>query len=110
MSQGAVCRLLPQALDKLKAAEVKKEEERKVLSPTELVAQRLSMAAAAAANAAAPLANNISSFTSAAASTVSLSAVTSQLQARPWDALFPFRVVATLPACCGRTACTCAAC
>ena len=66
-----------QALERIKAADVKKE---KALSPTDRVAQRLSMAAAAAANAAAPLANNITSFTSAAASTVPLAAVTSQLQ------------------------------
>ena len=66
-----------QALERLKAADAKKE---RALSPTELVAQRLQMAAAAAANAAAPLANNISSFTSAAAGAVSLAAMTSQLQ------------------------------
>ncbi|BDA46183.1 probable phospholipase A1 PLIP3, chloroplastic [Coccomyxa sp. Obi] len=70
-----------EALEKLKAADAKKE---KALSPTEVVAQRLSMAAAAAANAASsaagPLANNITSFTSAASSAAAVQAVTSQLQ------------------------------
>lgn len=49
-----------------------------------MVAQRLSMAAAAAANAASnaagPLANNITSFTSAASNAAAVHAVTSQLQ------------------------------
>ena len=66
-----------QALEKLKQLEPRKERS---WSPTEVVAQRLSMAAAAAANAAAPLASNITSFTSAAASAVPMRAVTSQLQ------------------------------
>ncbi len=76
--------LAPQALERLKAADAKKE---RALSPTERVAQRLSAAAAAAASAAAPLANNISSFTSAAAGAVPLAAMTSQLQARARGAL-----------------------
>lgn len=71
----------PQALEKPKAADAKKE---KALSPTEVVAQRLSMAAAAAANAASsaagPLANNITSFTSAASNAAAVQAITSQLQ------------------------------
>ena len=68
---------LMQALEKLKQLDSRRERS---LSPAEIVAQRLSMAAAAAANAAAPLANNITSFTSAAASAVPMKAVASQLQ------------------------------
>jgi hypothetical protein len=62
---------------------VSKSKKERALSRHELVAQRLAMAVSAAANAAAPLANNITSFTSAAASTVPLQAVTSQLQVHP---------------------------
>ena len=71
--------VLLQALTKLKQQDSKRE---KSWSPTEIVAQRLTAAAAAAASAAAPLANNITSFTSAAASSIPMKAVTSQLQVR----------------------------